>query len=60
MSFVFAAKAFALMPANAVRYRDGGPAADEAGARRLFSFSILYLFVLFAGLLVEHGLWVIF
>jgi protoheme IX farnesyltransferase len=29
---------------------------SEAGAKRLFAFSILYLFVLFAALLVERAL----
>jgi heme o synthase len=29
--------------------------ADRRGARRLFVFSILYLFVLFAALLIDHG-----
>lgn len=31
-------------------------AADQRAARDLFAFSILYLFVLFAALLAEHGL----
>lgn len=34
---------------------DGGETGNKA-ARRLFAFSILYLFALFAALLVEHGL----
>ena len=34
-----------------LRGRDGG--GEERAARRLFAFSILYLFVLFAMLLVE-------
>ena len=28
---------------------------DDAIARRMFGFSILYLFALFAALIVEHG-----
>jgi protoheme IX farnesyltransferase len=46
----------ALMAALAWRLRraGAGPAA-EAAARRLFGFSILYLFVLFAALLVERA-----
>ena len=34
--------------------RDGRPA--ERAAMELFGFSILYLFLLFAALLAEHGL----
>jgi protoheme IX farnesyltransferase len=34
---------------------EGGPPADMVHARRLFAFSIVYLFGLFAALLVEHG-----
>jgi protoheme IX farnesyltransferase len=30
-------------------------ARDDASARRLFGFSILYLFTLFAALIAEHG-----
>jgi protoheme IX farnesyltransferase len=33
-----------------------GPKTDARPARDLFAFSILYLFALFAALLVEHGL----
>jgi len=47
----------ALMVAFAWRVRverEGEPA--ERAARRLFGFSIVYLFILFAMLLVEHGL----
>ncbi len=32
----------------------GAPGEDMKGAKRLFLFSILYLFVLFAALLIEH------
>jgi protoheme IX farnesyltransferase len=35
--------------------RRTGPLADKA-AKNLFGFSILYLFLLFAVLLAEHGL----
>jgi heme o synthase len=34
---------------------EGGPPADLVHARRLFAYSIFYLFALFAALLVEHG-----
>jgi protoheme IX farnesyltransferase len=34
-----------------------GPKIDARPARDLFAVSILYLFALFAALLVEHGLW---
>jgi protoheme IX farnesyltransferase len=43
-----------LVLAFAVFRRRDGPAAPRA-ARRLFSFSILYLFALFAAILVEQG-----
>ena len=33
----------------------GAPGADMKNAKRLFLFSILYLFVLFAALLIEHA-----
>jgi len=47
----------ALMVAFAWHLRAAGEGARaEPAARRLFAFSILYLFVLFAVLLVEHGL----
>ena len=42
-----------------VVYRIGAPVADvkaaEKAAKQLFAFSILYLFLLFAVLLAEHG-----
>ena len=37
-------------------YRLGLADAENQAARRLFAFSISYLFVLFASLLIEHGL----
>ncbi|MDJ0512226.1 MAG: heme o synthase [Methyloceanibacter sp.] len=36
-------------------YREREGAAAERAAKNLFAYSILYLFVLFAALLVEHG-----
>ena len=46
-----------LMVAFAWHLRAAGEGARaEPAARRLFAFSILYLFVVFAVLLVEHGL----
>lgn len=41
--------------ALAVYIRSEGPASDRA-ARRLFSYSIFYLFVIFAAILAEHTL----
>ena len=37
-------------------YRDRTGAAAAAAARKLFAFSLIYVFVLFAALLVDHGL----
>ena len=49
------AGAWFLLLAWAVRQTPAGEAtADNAAARRLFGFSILYLFALFAVLLAEH------
>jgi len=45
---------FLLLAARCYRLRQGEPAAKAA--RQLFAFSILYLFLLFAVLLAEHGL----
>jgi protoheme IX farnesyltransferase len=46
----------ALMIALALRlYRAAATAVADSAARRLFAFSILYLFALFAALLSEHG-----
>jgi len=39
----------------AVRLRGQRGASEEQTAKRLFAFSVLYLFVLFAMLLVEHA-----
>jgi heme o synthase len=50
---VVAAAAGALMVALAWRVRNQRGPAGEPAARRLFAFSILYLIVLFAALLVE-------
>jgi protoheme IX farnesyltransferase len=51
-----AAAAGALMIASAWRlYRAPAGAAADAAAKRIFGLSILYLFVLFAALLVERG-----
>jgi protoheme IX farnesyltransferase len=41
-----------------VYIRRDGHAADQA-ARRLFTYSIFYLFALFAALLLEHALWAV-
>jgi protoheme IX farnesyltransferase len=43
-------------------YRDREGAAAASAARKLFAFSLLYVFVLFAALLADHelarfGLW---
>jgi heme o synthase len=43
-----------IMVLLAMRLRGQGGEAEEQTAKRLFAFSILYLFVLFATLLVEH------
>jgi heme O synthase-like polyprenyltransferase len=40
----------------ALRLWEAGAAECEPAAKRLFSFSILYLFLLFAVLLAEEGL----
>ena len=43
-------------PRRAWRLRaSGGERAVEPAARRMFAFSILYLFLLFAMLLVDRG-----
>jgi protoheme IX farnesyltransferase len=42
------------LAAQVFRRRDGEPAMRAA--QQLFGFSILYLFLLFAALLAEHGL----
>ncbi len=48
---------FVFLAARVLRSRAGeGDAAEDKHARTLFGFSILYLFALFAALLVEHGL----
>ena len=46
--------AFMLLAFRCYRYREGEAAAKAA--KHLFAFSILYLFLLFAVLLAEHGL----
>jgi heme o synthase len=45
---------FVLLALRVYRIREG--AAAEQAAKQLFAFSILYLFVLFAVLIAEHGL----
>jgi heme o synthase len=47
-----------IMITLALRLREAGAAACEPAAKRLFAFSILYLFLLFAVLLVEERLMV--
>ena len=51
---VVAGGMFLFLAARVFRTREG-QGADKA-ARKLFGFSIFYLFILFATLLVEHGL----
>jgi protoheme IX farnesyltransferase len=47
----------ALMIALALRLRAAGDGtSSEQAARHLFAFSVLYLFLLFAVLLVEQGI----
>jgi len=46
----------AIMIMLALRLRQAGAAACEPAAKRLFTFSILYLFLLFAVLFAEEGL----
>ena len=46
----------AIMIIRAIRLRAAGAAACEPAAKRLFTFSILYLFLLFAVLFAEEGL----
>jgi protoheme IX farnesyltransferase len=46
----------AIMIILALRLRAAGAAACESAAKRLFTFSILYLFLLFAVLFAEEGL----
>jgi len=45
---------FLVLAARVYRVREGEGARDSA--RQLFAFSILYLFLLFAALLMDHGL----
>jgi len=53
----FGGAMFVLLAWRVARSRAGeGIAAEDKPARALFGFSILYLFSLFAALLVEHGL----
>jgi heme O synthase-like polyprenyltransferase len=40
----------------ALRLREAGAAECEPAAKRLFTFSVLYLFLLFAMLFAEEGL----
>ena len=49
-----AASACWRLPSQVFRLREGEPAMRVA--QQLFGFSILYLFLLFATLLAEHGL----
>ena len=49
-----AAAGGAMMILLAVQLRTHDDTAEEQAARRLFAFSVLYLFVLFAMLLLEH------
>ncbi len=58
---VFLLLAWRVFASRAGETREAGGALydvkqGDAHARNLFAFSILYLFVLFAALLVEHGL----
>jgi protoheme IX farnesyltransferase len=53
---LIALAAGAIMAALAWRVRTEGSAGDERAAKRLFAYSILYLLILFATLLVEQGL----
>jgi protoheme IX farnesyltransferase len=48
--------AFILLAARVLRSQAGEGGAADKPARELFGFSILYLFALFAALLVDHGL----
>jgi protoheme IX farnesyltransferase len=48
--------AFMLLALRVLRSRAGEGGAADKPARELFGFSILYLFALFAALLVDHGL----
>ncbi len=45
----------ALVALAVALYRAGGGAPGDRAARRLFKFSIVYLFLLFAVLLIEHA-----
>jgi protoheme IX farnesyltransferase len=47
--------AFILLALRVLRSQAGSGGADDKPARALFGFSILYLFALFAALLVDHG-----
>ncbi|MBS0384290.1 MAG: protoheme IX farnesyltransferase [Proteobacteria bacterium] len=48
--------AFIFLAARVLRSQAGEGGAADKPARELFAFSILYLFALFAALLVDHGL----
>jgi protoheme IX farnesyltransferase len=50
---IVAGAGMALMAARVYRMREGAPA--NKAAMQLFGFSILYLFLLFSTLIVEHG-----
>ena len=47
---------FILLALRVLRSEAGEGGAADKPARELFGFSILYLFALFAALLVDHGL----
>ena len=50
---IVAGAGMALMALRVFRIREGAPA--NKAAMQLFGFSILYLFLLFSALVVEHG-----
>jgi len=51
--------AFIACALDVIRTRAGDPDADPSAARRMFRFSLYYLFLLFALLVAERGLWAV-